>query len=43
MNITPEQIQEHVTKLSAASVEDLDDLLHDLFCMAWPTCEGQNN
>ena len=30
MNLTPEQIQEHITKLSDATVEDLDDLLHDL-------------
>jgi hypothetical protein len=43
MNLTPEQIQEHITNLSAATVEDLDDLLHDLCCLAWPTTDGQNN
>jgi hypothetical protein len=43
MNLTPEQIQEHVSNLSDATVEDLDDLLHDLCCMAWPTTDGQNN
>jgi hypothetical protein len=43
MNLTPEQIQEHVSKLADATVEDLDDLLHDLFCLAWPTTDGQNN
>jgi hypothetical protein len=43
MNLTPEQIQEHITNLSDATVEDLDDLLHDLCCLAWPTTDGQNN
>jgi hypothetical protein len=43
MNLSPEQIQEHISKLSDATVEDLDDLLHDLFCLAWPTTDGQNN
>lgn len=43
MNLSPEQIQEHITKLSDATVEDLDDLLHDLCCLAWPTTDGQNN
>jgi hypothetical protein len=43
MNLTPEQIQEHISKLTDATVEDLDDLLHDLFCLAWPTTDGQNN
>ena len=43
MNLTPEQIQEHIEKLTHATVEDLDDLLHDLFCLAWPTTNGQNN
>ena len=43
MNLTPEQIQEHISNLSDATVEDLDDLLHDLFCLAWPTTDGQNN
>ena len=43
MNLTPEQIQKHLDKLANATVEDLDDLLHDLCCLAWPTCEGQNN
>jgi hypothetical protein len=43
MNLTPEQVQEHIEKLETASVEELDDLLHDLFCLAWPTTEGQNN
>jgi hypothetical protein len=43
MNLTPEQIQEHVINLADATVEDLDDLLHDLCCLAWPTSDGQNN
>ena len=43
MNLTPEQVQEHIAKLSESTVEDLDDLLHDLFCLAWPTCDSQNN
>jgi hypothetical protein len=43
MNLSPEQVQEHISKLSDATVEDLDDLLHDLFCLAWPTTDGQNN
>ena len=43
MNLTPEQIQQHISKLADATVEDLDDLLHDLFCLAWPTTHGQNN
>jgi hypothetical protein len=43
MNLSPEQIQEHIAKLTDATVEDLDDLLHDLFCLAWPTTDGQNN
>ena len=43
MNLTPEQVQEHIENLATASVEELDDLLHDLFCLAWPTTEGQNN
>jgi len=43
MNLTPEQIQEHVANLAVASVEDLDDLRHDLCCLAWPTSDGQNN
>ena len=43
MNLTPDQIQEHLTKLDEASVEELDDLLHDLCCLAWPTTAGQNN
>jgi hypothetical protein len=43
MNFTPEQILEHVTKLDTATVEELDDLLHDLCCFAWPTTDGQNN
>jgi hypothetical protein len=43
MNLTPEQVQEHINKLSTSTVEELDDLLHDLFCVAWPTTDGQNN
>ena len=43
MNLSREQIQEHITAMSEASVEDLDDLLHDLCCLAWPTTDGQNN
>lgn len=43
MNLSPEQVQEHIEKLADATVEDLDDLLHDLFCLAWPTTDGQNN
>jgi hypothetical protein len=43
MNLTPEQIQEHIANLSDATVEDLDDLLHDMCCLAWPTTDGQNN
>jgi hypothetical protein len=43
MNLTPEQVQQHIENLETASVEELDDLLHDLFCLAWPTTEGQNN
>jgi hypothetical protein len=43
MNFTPEQVQEHIDKLSTSTVEDLDDLLHDLCCIAWPTTDGQNN
>jgi hypothetical protein len=43
MNLSPEQIQEHVAKLSEATVEEIDDLLHDLCCLAWPTTDSQNN
>jgi len=43
MNLSPEQVQEHIEKLADATIEDLDDLLHDLFCLAWPTTDGQNN
>jgi hypothetical protein len=43
MNLTPEQIQEHVNSVSDSSVEETDDLLHDLFCLAWPTTDSQNN
>ena len=43
MNLSPEQVQEHIEKLAGATVEDLDDLLHDLFCLAWPTTAGQSN
>jgi hypothetical protein len=43
MNLTPEQIQKHVTRLSEATVEDLDDLLHDLCCLAWPSADSQSN
>ena len=43
MNLSPEQIQEHITKLADATADELDDLLHELFCLAWPTSDGQNN
>ncbi|MEA2323188.1 MAG: hypothetical protein QOD81_3038 [Solirubrobacteraceae bacterium] len=43
MNFSPEQIQEHISKLSDATVEETDDLLHDLCCLAWPTTDSQNN
>jgi hypothetical protein len=43
MNLSPQQIQEHVAALANASVEETDDLLHDLFCLAWPTTDSQNN
>jgi hypothetical protein len=43
MNFSPEQVQEHISKLTDASVEETDDLLHDLCCLAWPTTDSQNN
>ncbi len=43
MNLTPEQVAQHITAMADATVEDLDDLLHDLCCLAWPTTESQNN
>jgi hypothetical protein len=43
MNLSPEQIQEHINSVSTATVEETDDLLHDLFCLAWPSTDSQNN
>ena len=43
MNLTPEQVQQHIENLETASVEELDDLLHDLFCLAGPPTDGKNN
>jgi hypothetical protein len=43
MNLSPEQIQEHIDSLANASVEETDELLHDLFCLAWPSTDSQNN
>jgi hypothetical protein len=43
MNLTPEQIQQHIANVSEATVDELDDLLHDLCCLAWPSPESQSN
>jgi hypothetical protein len=43
MNLSPKQLQKHLAKVAEATTADLDDLLHDLCCLAWPTSASQNN
>lgn len=36
-------LRNHLTMLKRASRDDLDVLLHDLLCKAWPSKIVQNN
>lgn len=42
-SMSTEDLAEHLDKLDAASVEDLDELLEDLLVKPWPTKIGQDN